>query len=580
MAERDASLRSILHAAAQVLSCHSVHLARVTEDRQSLVLAVAVHKRAEPQLQAVESALGFQVSGLTVRLEWTGSILVRAFREQRLMVTRDVTEFAGNHLPQDIMRAVGDLIGPRSFAVVPVSGRGGALGVLLVERADERGFSSEERDLLLMYADRVGAELDSEALSDEASRLLCAVEDLGDSERLRREVLVAREHLAKVMRAISDAILTLDEGGVIVRANDASRTVLGLSPEQLCGRSAFSLAATQKGHDRLLSLQDHLRQNGFAERQLRLTRSHPDHPEAAALSFPAHLSALLLCDEHHRPIGAVWRIQDLSQRRRDAAERRRLRKKLLQSERLSALGEMAARIAHEVRNPLVSIGAAAQVVAEELPPGSPLLSEVRAISSEVRRLDGIISDFLDFSRARPRRHEPAQADADEVLREVVERVLAKAGGLPIQVASPGSVWARIHPDGLRQVLWNVLLNACEAVAGADGAGGRSSGSGEGQRLNSVPIECTVRRREPLPGRAGRVTIAVADRGPGIPPALRRRVFDPFFSTKARGTGLGLAICKQIVEDHGGRVRLFGRSGGGTRVVIELRPAPALERLPS
>jgi PAS domain S-box-containing protein len=650
-------LRSILHAAAQVLKCDSVNLARLTEDRKGLVLSIAENAWGVAQLEAVESTLGFKITGVRVSLSWSDSLLVRAFTEQRLLCTQDVTDLAGSALPPPLIQAVRDIIGPRVFGVVPIIGRGGTLGVLIVERLGNRPFSPRDRDLLLLYADRVGAELESEALSDEASRLmqlgqvdappppllllcqpssngsgsggdgdapdaalrcdgggplhatlgvadpeilwspeirrrveagetvslpvaasggrhlrvslrghpqargvLCAVEDLSFGERLRREVVRAREHLTKVMHSVGDAILTLSPEGTIEQANDACRTVLGLSPAQLRGRPAATLAASERGNERLSGLHARLRKSGFAEMQIRLLRHHGPGDGATA-SFPAHLSALLLCDESLQPIGAVWRVHDQTERRRDAAERRRLRLRLLQTERLSAVGEMAARIAHEVRNPLVSIGAAAQVVAEELPEDSPVLGEVRAIRSEVRRLDGIISEFLRF--ARPRRKDPSLTDVRQVAREVIELIRPKASGITLKLlcGEPSeNVGAMIDPDGLKQVLWNLLLNACEVSRPGSGPDGT--------------VECAVRLRAPGTERA-RVLITVADGGPGISPAVRRRVFDPFFSTKARGTGLGLSICKQIIEEHGGRIRLLNRRGGGTRAVIELRPAEAL-----
>src|SRR5581483_3727777 len=131
----------------------------------------------------------------------------------------------------------------------------------------------------------------------------------------------------------------------------------------------------------------------------------------------AEVSALLLADDEERPAGVLWRVHDLTERRKADAERKRLRARLLHTERLSALGEVAARIAHEVRNPLVSIGAAAQVVAEELQPASAVAGEVQAIVREVKRLDAIVTDFLRF--ARPRRTERRSADLEPVVRESV-----------------------------------------------------------------------------------------------------------------------------------------------------------------
>ena len=702
-------LESILHAVAQTLQCNSASLALVDEDQQALVMAIGISARGVAALPAVEGVLGFSVSGLRVPLSVRASLLVRALHEERLICTTDINEIAGGALPAEVVSGVVAIIGLRSFAVAPVLGRTRALGVILIERVGQAGFSATERELLLTYSERIGAELESETLQSTAqglerlgqltlppprlllarpdasagtpslvcidgprpgqplhqllglagpewlygpeirqrlqggetvtlslaastpsvvagitlphplrvtlrptdggqagtgwSALIVAVEDLSWIQNLRQETVLARERLLKVMRSIDDAILTLDRNGIVQQANEASYKVLGVSPEELCGTAGIDLAATPRARTQLASLGERLRQSGFAELEIRLLRRKgSERPpgaaresrgesgaptgvgarlsellerqqatlavaverENASLSgrpqrFLGHLSAMLLGDESGAPAGAVWRIHDQTQHRRDAAERHRLRLRLLQSERLSALGEMAARIAHEVRNPLVSIGGAAQVIAEEMPESSSVRSEALAIGSEVRRLDNILNNVLRF--ARPSRAAAQRTEVVTVLRQVIEMVRPKATGLNLKLDVPPSAegaTALIDGDHLKQVLWNVLLNACDAARPGEGA--------------QAFIECTVRRRSSLhPERPGHgVLIAIADSGPGIPMALRRRVFDPFFSTKTRGTGLGLAICKQIIEEAGGRIRLLNRVGGGTRVIIELR----------
>lgn len=676
------SLQSILHAVAQMLTCNSANLAVVDDDRQSLVLAIGVTARSVETVAAVETALGFEVRGLEVPLHIENSLLVRALREERMLISTNVRELAGGALPAEIIDPVYALLGSRSFAVVPVLGRTRALGVMLVDRTGSSGFSAPERDLLLTYAERVGAELESEALQNTAQRLeqlgalavpppvlwacttspdgselicqsgvggpghgqplhqllriasadllwnpelsrrvhagenvtvsvtaarpgvipsishewplrvtlrricgpgeaatgmagllLCAaVEDLSFNQQLRRETALAKERLAKVMRSIGDAILTLNPAGVILQVNDAAQKVLGYSPAQLRGKVAQELGATPRARAQLLVLTQQLQTTGFAEAELQLLHQHTD---ARRGRFLAHVSALLLCDENGAPAGAVWRIHDQTQSRRDDAERRQLRMRLLQTERLSALGEMAARIAHEVRNPLVSIGGAAQVIAEELPTDSPVRGEALAIGSEVQRLDHILQSVLRF--ARPNRVTAQRTDVVKALQQVLDLMRPKAAGIELHllsVESPAAVagapvsaaaasstqpvaqYALIDADQLKQVLWNILLNACDAA--------RLSSSGQ-------RVDCAVRiHKKQADGRVqDRLLLTIADSGPGIPPGLRRRVFDPFFSTKARGTGLGLSICKQIVEEAGGRIRLFNRVGGGTRVVIEL-----------
>ena len=607
--------RMILYAAARVLGCGSVQLALADDERRSLVFLTSIWNREQARLAAVEDEMGFQLEGARLPLAAEGSTLVRAFKEERLVVVHEVAELAGGILPADAVDAIRQTIGPRTFAAVPVVGRTGVIGVLLFEKPDETGFTPEDRDLLVTYADRVGADLEAQVLSDDVRKLLAldpsagtapvlracdaslrvqsgpgagqllwealgvpeapvrdalqlvgegdgpatvtlraggralrltlqrgpgdsllsAAEDLGELERLRREAARARDHLAKVLRSVDDAILTLDADGRIASGNDAVVRVLGWGLDDLRGREAVWLCADERSRRRAAEMRPQLRSAGFAEGELRLRQK-------GGRALIAEVSALLLADDEERPAGVLWRVHDLTERRRSDAERKRLRERLLHTERLSALGEMAARIAHEVRNPLVSIGAAAQVVAEELGAQSPVGSEVQAIAREVKRLDAIVTDFLRF--ARPRRVERKPVDLAPVVRESVELVRKKAQGHELLVLVDGEVTARCDPDGVKQVLLNVLLNAVEA-----------SPAGR--------VECEARRL------GDHVELTVADRGPGVPQSARSRVFDPFFSTKTRGTGLGLAVSKQIIDEHHGRIRLLNRRGGGTRVVIEL-----------
>jgi PAS domain S-box-containing protein len=604
----------ILHAAARVLGCGSVQLLVVDPEQEALVFNTAVQNRGLEQLAAVESLLGFALDGFALPLAVEDSLLVRALRHEKLTITSDIADFTGHLVPDDALERIRATIGPRQFAAVPFAARSGVLGVLLFEKPGRAGFSAEDRDLLVAYADRVGIDLESQALSEDVRRLeslgpalgaapeihccapslavlggahagrllwdalgvseeavretlarakagpattamraqdgrslrltltvmsgeliVAAAEDLHELEQLRREAQRARDHLAKVLRSIADAILTLDAHGRVASGNDAVARALGFAVAELRGRPAAELCADERSRRRADELRDEVLRAGFAERELKLRRRDGN-------TLVADVSALLLADDEERPAGMIWRVHDLTERRRGDAERKRLQARLLHSERLSALGEMAARIAHEVRNPLVSIGAAAQVVQEELPSESAVSGEVQAIAREVKRLDAIVTDFLNF--ARPRRAELRPVDLANVVDETVALVRAKAPANQIHVNAERPLTVRCDPDGLKQVLLNVLLNAVEAAP-------KSALDVDAQALG------------------GQAIVSVADRGPGIPDAVRRRVFDPFFSTKTRGTGLGLAVSKQIVDEHHGRIRLFNRRGGGTRVVIEL-----------
>src|SRR5690242_15122811 len=157
--------RMILYAAARVLGCGSVQLTVVDDDRRSLVFITSITNRELPRLEAVENELGFQLEGARLPLAADSSMLVRAYREERLIVSHEVADLAGGVLPEDTVAAIRKTIGPRTFAAVPVVARAGVIGVLLFEKPDESGFPPDDRDLLVAYADRVGADLESQALS-------------------------------------------------------------------------------------------------------------------------------------------------------------------------------------------------------------------------------------------------------------------------------------------------------------------------------------------------------------------------------------------------------------------------------
>src|SRR5581483_6434852 len=163
--------RMILHAAARVLGCGSVQLATVDDERRSLVFTVSITNREAHRLREVENELGFGLEGARLPLAAESSTLVRAMREERLFVVHDPSEMAGGILPEETIQAIRDSIGPRTFAVVPIVARAGAMGVLIFEKPDDTGFTPEDRDLLVAYADRVGADLESQVLSDDVRRL-------------------------------------------------------------------------------------------------------------------------------------------------------------------------------------------------------------------------------------------------------------------------------------------------------------------------------------------------------------------------------------------------------------------------
>ncbi len=238
------------------------------------------------------------------------------------------------------------------------------------------------------------------------------------------------------------------------------------------------------------------------------------------------------------------------QRQLDLLEQRRA--ELAQSEKLAAIGRLAAGIAHEVRNPLGVIRASASIVREGLDEGTEDHRACELIEDEIDRLDGLIGALLAFAR-------PARLTvAPTALGPVFDRAVALARestalevevpDVPAQAAEASTVQA--DADLLTQLVLGLLVNASEA--GARRAEVRASMDPERARLE------------------------VADDGPGVEEEVRGRVFEPFFTTKASGTGLGLAMAQRIVEAHGGRIAVDADPAlGGARFMVELpRGGPA------
>ncbi len=225
---------------------------------------------------------------------------------------------------------------------------------------------------------------------------------------------------------------------------------------------------------------------------------------------------------------------------------------LAHAEKLAALGELAARIAHEIRNPVTAARSLAQQLARE--PGLPCAAEHRLILEELERVERQVGGLLRFARRDEFRFEPV--DLGELARATLDALRPRldAAGIAADLVGPPGVLARADRDKLRQVLLNLLENARDALA-----------------MSSSPRRVTVA----VGNGQGVATLSVTDNGPGVPAEALPRLFEPFFSLKPTGTGLGLAIARHAVEAHGGAIVAAPVEGAGLtfRVTLPLAEAP-------
>jgi two-component system sensor histidine kinase PilS (NtrC family) len=253
------------------------------------------------------------------------------------------------------------------------------------------------------------------------------------------------------------------------------------------------------------------------------------------------ISATPLSDHGGQIIGRVLHFQDLT-------ELRRMQIQVERSERLASIGRLAAGIAHEIRNPLASISGSVEML-RGLPGADGESRQLVDIAvREVDRLNGLITELLAY--ARPRAEEKQTFDLSEITSEIAKAFEQerREHDVQIQVKAEPTVGIEGAPGQIRQVLWNLLRNAAEAMP----------------RGGVIQMEVS---REETSGRPPWTLLSVRDTGVGIAPEDIRHIFEPFFSRKPGGTGLGLATVARIVEDHRGHIEIDTPPGGGTQFTL-------------
>jgi signal transduction histidine kinase len=263
--------------------------------------------------------------------------------------------------------------------------------------------------------------------------------------------------------------------------------------------------------------------------------------------------------------------------------------RLARAERLATLGELAASLAHEIKNPLAGISGAVQVLADDLPASDPRKEIMQEVLTQVRRLDKTVRDLLAF--ARPGKPSVAPCDIHQILDRVLLLLAENPAAKQVRVVRayrPDIPQFPADGEQLRQVFLNLMLNALQAmpkggcvtiatsrlhrgqlVKSSIGQRGRTQDPADSDELANGQLDHSTNRL----AEGGWVEVAVADTGPGIPSHLLEEIFKPFFTTKHRGTGLGLSVSRRIIEDHGGWIEAESRPGQGATFRVFIPAAP-------
>lgn len=372
---------------------------------------------------------------------------------------------------------------------------------------------------------------DVKALADAFTQFTQSTQALEESHRLlqsqakqlseelaakNRELALTNDYLNYILESMSDGVIAIDTDGLITKFNRSAGETLGYTAGEVVGRPFIEVFerefATPAG-----SAAMELRAKG-GRSTLVTERDAP------------------MSDRNQARIGYVKVFQDLT-------ELEALRAQVRQMDRLAALGEMAATVAHEIRNPLGGIRGFAALLARDVPATDPRSRLVDKILTGTRSLDRVVNELLEYTKPVDLELRPVAcadlADAAIAYLELKDQ--------PIVISHDISDGLRVlaDPGKMRQVLLNILINAVQSI----------------ELQGAVSLSATTDGRT--------ITIVVRDTGCGMTNDELDHAFSPFFSTKEKGTGLGLAVAAKIVEGHGGSIKATTEPGNGSAFSIRL-----------
>jgi two-component system sensor histidine kinase PilS (NtrC family) len=352
------------------------------------------------------------------------------------------------------------------------------------------------------------------------------------ARRLAVEVQAGRAELQelgelhrRIVDNVSSGLLTVTRAGLISSFNREAERITGFAGSEVIGRPLVELFPTLGPLDE-------------TDPQRRIQVEYRDR---SGRSLHLGMSLSWLRTPAGDAEGAILIFQDLTH----LVE---MEEQLSRSERLGAIGQLAAGLAHEIRNPLASLSGAVELLAADLPTSdrhSQTLSQI--VQRETARLNRLVTDFLTYARPGPGR---SQAVALRALFEEIAELVARDASLGIEVKLdvPQELEVLGNPDQLRQVFWNLVLNAAQSDPSDRAVHVRATRADDG------------------------VEISIEDRGCGMEPETMDRLFEPFYTTKPKGTGLGLATVHRVVEAHGGHIGVASEPRRGTTVRVVLPSA--------
>lgn len=471
------------------------------------------------------------------------------------------TELHDSGEPSPFPGIVPGMEGP--FIVVPFHGQGEFIGLLIADR----GKNSEP----IPYSDtRLTAAIVRHAsrpiiIALRQQEMLARIEEQNHSlERTKKRLSSTLEHTRhlksfyeSIIQNLKSGLITVSQQMNITHINRAAEEMLGYSKDELVGKSIrILLPEPIKGRrcifrEQVEALDIH---KGYTS-EIELVCKNGEH-------IPVETCFSVIIDSHQE-------IRGLSCIFRDISEKRIQEQHLARIERLASLGELAAGVAHEIKNPLAGINGALQILAQSYPSDSSEREIFQEILKQIKRLDQVVHQLLEF--ARPKKPDVRPINLIEIINHclflVTNKITQKRIKTKISLDSDHPM-VNGDPDMLQQAILNIILNALDAM---DRGGTLEIHTCWTEKAkHCAQIKCISSRNRSF--RSG-VRILIRDTGPGISPEEINSIFNPFFTTKSRGTGLGLAITHRIIEQHDGTIFVDSKPGHGTTFIINLPISP-------
>jgi PAS domain S-box-containing protein len=394
-------------------------------------------------------------------------------------------------------------------------------------------------ELLSASGRRIPVALSASAIKDRDGRMigtLGVAHNLSELRRLEDELNSKNRFMANILQDSADAIMTMDPEDTITSWNHGAETIFGYSAVEMVGKPVAILVPPDLHETQELArLREKFRIFGVI-RNYQTERITKDGRRIQVI-----FTRTAIRDEQSNIVGSSSVLKDVT-------IDRSMERQLADAEHLATLGELSAGLAHEIKNPLAGIKGAIEVIRDSIPASDVHREILGDVLHEVGRIDKIVRDLLNYAKPKP----PSHSDID--LAEVAQRIVAM-----VEKSSKNeALFIRLHKltripgftgdeTQLEQVLLNLLLNAQKAMP---------NGGPIDVRLSYQPADGTVR-------------FEVEDQGPGIGDEVRKKLFQPFFTTRTDGTGLGLATCLKNVQYHGGSIEVHSEVGRGAKFVVTL-----------